>query len=119
MGAAAIDDAIAWCLLILAISIANAGDLLVACWVFLSVVCFGLGLFFVIRPPLEMIVEYIEKWAQNLKIENKLAAARGLQNNLFAFTICLMFMAAWTTALLGVHAIFGAFLFGNFSCHSH
>eukprot|EP01041_Mallomonas_annulata_P014007 gene14007-29828_t len=101
MGAAAIDDAIAWCLLILAISIANAGDLITALYVFLCVICFASGLFIIINPIFSALVTYVEA------SDNRL-----LKSNLFAFTICIMFLSAWTTALLGVHAIFGAFLFG-------
>jgi len=44
MGAAAIDDATAWCLLTLAISIANAGDIHVAGYVFATVVGFAVVL---------------------------------------------------------------------------
>lgn len=101
MGAAALNDAIAWCLLTLAISIANAGNLAVAGYVFLTVAAFALGLIVIIRPIFEYVVEYVEKMHNPT-----------MNNNLFAFTICIMFMCAWTTALLGVHAIFGAFLFG-------
>lgn len=35
-----------------------------------------------------------------------------MDNNLFALTLILVFLSAWTTQLLGVHAIFGSFLFG-------
>ena len=101
MGAAALNDAIAWCLLTLAISIANAGNMAIAGYVFLTVAAFALGLILIIRPIFEYIVEYVEKMHNPT-----------MNNNLFAFTMCILFMCAWTTALLGVHAIFGAFLFG-------
>lgn len=32
--------------------------------------------------------------------------------NLFAFILICVFLSAWTTQVLGVHYIFGAFLFG-------
>jgi Kef-type K+ transport system membrane component KefB len=35
-----------------------------------------------------------------------------MKNNLFALIIILVYLSAWTTNLLGVHPIFGAFLFG-------
>eukprot|EP01034_Spumella_vulgaris_P009371 gene9371-11895_t len=101
MGAAAIDDATAWCLLILAISIANAKNMNIAGLVFLCVFCYAMGLFFLIRPILAKIVHYVEG------LKNPL-----LNQHLFAFTLCLVFLSAWTTYLLGVHFIFGAFIFG-------
>jgi len=53
MGAAAIDDATAWCLLILAISIANAKNMNIAGLVFVCVISYGVGLYFIIKPMLE------------------------------------------------------------------
>ena len=101
MGAAAINDAVAWCLLTLAISIANAGDMKIAGYIFLSVLAFALGLLFLIRPLFEIIVTEVESWN-----------SKAWKNHLFAFTLILCFLCAWITALLGVHAIFGSFLFG-------
>jgi len=99
---AALNDAIAWCLLILAISIANAGDLITAFYVFLCVIGVGLGLFFLIKPI----------FAELVIIAEKADASPLLKGNLFAFTMILLFLCSWTLALLGVDAIFGAFLFG-------
>lgn len=101
MGAAAIDDATAWCLLTLAISIANAGDLSEAGYVFATVVAFALFLIFAVRPVFGVLVEYVEA-----------KQSEWWNSNLFCLTVMMLFMCAWTTSLLGVHAIFGAFLFG-------
>lgn len=101
MGAAALNDAVAWCLLILAISIAKAGNMSIAGFVFLSVIAFSAGLAFIVRPAFFKLVYLIESWNSTL-----------WSNYLFAFTLILVFLSAWTTALLGVHAIFGSFLFG-------
>ena len=101
MGAAAFNDAVAWCLLILAISIANAGDMSTAGLVFLSVCAFALGLFFLVGPLFSRLVRHIEATGDP-----------SMQGNLFCFTMILVFLCGWTTDLLGVHFIFGAFLFG-------
>jgi len=101
MGAAALNDAVAWCLLILAISLANAGDMSVAAWVFLSVVAFALGLWFIVRPGFEKLVSWME--SHNTK---------AMRNHMFAMTLILVFLSSWTTSLLGLDAIFGSFLFG-------
>lgn len=101
MGAAALNDAVAWCLLILAISIANAKDMAVAGYVFLSVAAFAIGLLVVVEPVLHRFVTYMESFN-----------SRSIRNHLFALTLIMVFICAWTTALLGLDAIFGAFLFG-------
>lgn len=101
MGAAAINDAIAWCLLILAVSIANSGDMRVAGYVFGSVCAFAVGMFCVIGPMFHKLVEKVESYN-----------SPKFNNNLFVFTLVLVFLSAWVTALLGVHAIFGGFLAG-------
>jgi Kef-type K+ transport system membrane component KefB len=112
MGAAAINDAVAWCLLILAISIASAGDMANAGYVFLAVIAFALGLFFLVRPALEYAVAYTEDWMHQLQNKGNATGARAIGGNMFALIICMLLICSWTTALLGVHAIFGAFLFG-------
>jgi len=101
MGAAAIDDAVAWCLLILAIAIANAGNLRTAAWAFLSTLALALGLVFLIRPVFWIFVKYIESFNSH-----------DFENFLFAFTICLVYVCAFITSILGVHYIFGGFMFG-------
>ena len=75
--------------------------MITALYVFLSVVALALGLFIIVRPIFSYIVKYAEA-SQNPRIKG----------NLFAFTLLLLFISAWSTALLGVDAIFGAFLFG-------
>lgn len=86
MGAAALNDALAWCLLILAISIANASDMNSAAWAFLSTVAFALCLFFVIQPLLSIFVARCE-----------LMNNKNIHDNLFIFTLMLVFLSAWTT----------------------
>ncbi|RYH28475.1 hypothetical protein EON65_12085 [archaeon] len=55
-----LNDAIAWWLLTLAISISNAGNMSIAGNVFLSVVGFACVLFFMVRSMFEMLVVYVE-----------------------------------------------------------
>lgn len=101
MGAAAIDDTMAWCLLTLAIALANAGELATSGYIFATIVGFALVLFLIVKPLFAELVAYIEAMHRP-----------DMNQNLFVLTLCLVFMSAWTTALLGVHAIFGSFLFG-------
>jgi Kef-type K+ transport system membrane component KefB len=101
MAAAALDDAMAWCLLALSIAIADGHNKSVGGQVFASVLAFVIGMIVLVRPIWGKIVLYLE--AKNHAFYDA---------NLFSFTICILFMCAWTTAVLGIHAIFGAFIFG-------
>jgi Kef-type K+ transport system membrane component KefB len=101
MGAAALNDAVAWCLLILAISIANAGNMLIAGYVFLSVLCMAIGMMILIQPLFHRLVTYVESTRSHV-----------MRSNLFALTLILVFLSAWTTTLLGLDPIFGSFIFG-------
>ena len=101
MGAAALDDAMAWCLLILSLSIANASNLSSAAWAFLSTVAFAVGLIVIVRPVFFRLVHEVESWH-----------SAKWNNYVYALTLILVFMCSWITSLLGVHYIFGPFLFG-------
>ena len=112
MCAAAIEDYAAWCFLIIALSMVHAEDMFTALYVFLSVLSLALGLFFFIRPILNYWVNIIETWASECRMKGHQTAAYLMHKNLFVFIICLVYLTSFTTALLGVHSIFGAFLFG-------
>lgn len=101
MAAAAINDALAWCLLVVAISVASAGGSAAAVYVFLTTAAFAAGLYFIVRPRFARLVEFIE--AQDSPF---------LMTNLYVGTIIVLFLCAWFTDLIGLDAIFGAFLFG-------
>eukprot|EP01035_Chromulina_nebulosa_P023072 gene23072-29896_t len=62
MGAAALNDAVAWCLLILAICIANAKNMSIAGYVFLCVLAMAVGLFVIVRPIFKVLVVYFESF---------------------------------------------------------
>lgn len=81
MGAAALNDAVAWCLLILAISIANAGDMATAGYVFATIVGFALVLFLAVAPLFARLVRFVESLDQS---------DAAMKTNLFAFTLVLM-----------------------------
>jgi len=86
MGAAALNHAIAWCLLALAISIASAGDMNTAGYIFACIVAIATVLMLVIGPILQRIVTYVEA-----------LDSPAMNSNLFALTICLLFICGWTT----------------------
>ena len=100
IAAAATDDAIAWCLLVLVVALINNPTKAVnAVYVFLIVVAFGIFLWFIIRPFFKYLV----------RRSNSDSGASQL--NVFLVLTC-MAMSSWFTQAVGVHSIFGAFMIG-------
>ena len=92
MGAAALNDAVAWCLLILAISMANATDMNSAAWAFLTTFGFAVILFFAVNPIFAFIVARLEE-----------TKTKKMHDNLFVFTLMMVFMCAWVTGTKRCH----------------
>ena len=101
MAAAAVNDCIAWCLLVLAVALASGTDTRMAGWVFLSVMAYAVGLFTVVAPAFHAFV----KWAESFN-------TKFADGNLFALMMMMVFLSAWTTQALGTDGIFGGFLMG-------
>ncbi|MEV1007477.1 cation:proton antiporter [Streptomyces sp. NPDC049881] len=99
LASAAIDDVLAWCLLAYVSAMVSAdGDYGELVRIAAFAVVYTLGMFLVVRPLLARLVwrwAASERWAALLVV---LSAG--------AMT------SAWLTSWVGVHAIFGAFLFG-------
>jgi Kef-type K+ transport system membrane component KefB len=89
IGCAAVDDVTAWCVLAGVVMLVRAGDLLELAVKVALVAIYVIGMLFVVRPLLQR--------------------ARSLH---FAAVLMLAIASAWTTELLGIHALFGAFLAG-------
>ncbi|MGI9120397.1 MAG: cation:proton antiporter [Acidimicrobiales bacterium] len=95
---AAIDDVTAWCLLAVVVAVVKStGVLDVVTTIGLSLV-FVAGMVLVVRPLLGRLA----KGGIGARLHPPVMAA------LFAG----LFLAAWTTEVIGIHAIFGAFLLG-------
>lgn len=96
MACAAVDDAIAWCLLIAVVALCTAGTPLAAVTAIGLVVALTAGLM-LLRPALR-----------------KLLARAGRDSDEFVLVILCAgaFLTAYATDLIGVHPAFGAFLFG-------
>jgi Kef-type K+ transport system membrane component KefB len=100
LACAATDDATAWCLLALAVGVAQAsvgGALLT---VGLTLV-FVLLMLFVARPQLQRFCAYYEH-----------RHADRLKPNPIAFVLLCLLLSAAATEAIGIHALFGAFLLG-------
>lgn len=96
---AAVDDVTAWCILAFVVSIVRATALTEAVVTTVLAVGYTLGMLLVVRPFLARVA------ARNTGRE-------GLTQNVVAVTFVLLFLSAWATELIGIHALFGAFLMG-------
>jgi Kef-type K+ transport system membrane component KefB len=99
LASAAIDDVTAWCLLAAVIAIAKtgslAGSLYTIAW---SAVYIGI-MIWVVRPFLRKIGEIY----RSVEVLNK---------SIVAFFLLVLIASALTTQIIGIHALFGAFLAG-------
>jgi len=98
LSCAAIDDVTAWCLLAFVASRAQASD---QNFLLNSGMCvlFILFMLFIMRP-------LFTKWIESLK------DSKSFTHNKMAVFVIAILLAALATEVLGVHAIFGAFLLG-------
>jgi len=97
LGAAAVGDVTAWCLLALVVGVAKAqigAAMLVLLWSALFVA----GMLLVVRP---LVAVYVRR-------HGDVPPARGT----IAIVIIGVLLASLTTEAIGIHAVFGAFLFG-------
>lgn len=96
---AAIDDITAWCLLAAVIAITKAGSFTSSLFVFLMAFIYIIVMFKVIRPLLQYLAD-IQPSKKNIS-----------KSTIGVFFIVL-FLSAYTTEVIGIHALFGAFLAG-------
>lgn len=114
-----------------------------AAYIFLSVVAFAVGMLLLVRPvwcrcvlaccgcrwmglarsvvcgghlTKRTITQSTNQTHKNRLIQyTEKSESRAFQTFLMALTFLIIFFSAWVTEILGVHAIFGAFLFGALS----
>ena len=99
LGSAANGDITAWCLLAVVVAIAQAGSMLSAIYNIGFSFIYLLLMFTVIRPFLRMIGHIYH---------NKEVVDKGL----VAFMFLLLIVSSYLTEILGLHALFGAFVAG-------
>src|SRR5690349_8878811 len=96
---AAADDVTAWCLLAAVIAIIQAGSFVSAVFtVFLSVI-YVIAMLKLVRPWLE-------------RLETQYASTESLNRTFAVISFVVLFLSALTTEVIGIHALFGAFLAG-------
>ncbi|MCO5609177.1 hypothetical protein L7F22_063400 [Adiantum nelumboides] len=100
MSAAAVNDVVAWVLLALAVALSGSGKSpLVALWVLLCGVAYVAFMFTVVKPLM-------------VKIARQATESEPVNETYVAMTLAAVLVAGFVTDAIGIHSIFGAFVFG-------
>ncbi|WP_163511411.1 cation:proton antiporter [Fodinicola acaciae] len=101
LASAAVDDIMAWSILAVVVAIAAAGASAGhgASWQILFAIPYLVVMFAVVRPLLKRLVDMRDK-------------AGRLTPSILAIVLTGVMLSAWATEWMGIHFIFGAFLFG-------
>jgi Kef-type K+ transport system membrane component KefB len=99
LACAAIDDAIAWCVLAFVVALTRAGGLGDALVTTALSIGFVAAMLFVVRPLLGRLVD-------------RISAPLTLTHDIVTAVIIAMLVSAWITEWIGIHLVFGAFAFG-------
>lgn len=96
---AAVDDVTAWCILAFVVAVARAHGVVQAAWTAGMALAFILAMVFLARPFLQ-------------RLGARVASREGLTTTVVAGTLAMLLASAAISELIGIHALFGAFLFG-------
>lgn len=95
---AAVDDVTAWCLLAFVVAVARAHGLSDALWTTGMALAFIGAMVWVVRPFLRRV--------------NTLVGPDGLSPQVLAISLVALLVSAGISEAIGIHALFGAFIFG-------
>lgn len=98
LASAAIDDVTAWCLLAIVVSVTQANWQSAVVTILLSV-AYIVFMFVIARPIFNRVVPLIERFEK-------------VTRTAMSVTFGLLMLSALITELIGIHALFGAFVFG-------
>jgi Kef-type K+ transport system membrane component KefB len=99
LACAAVDDVLAWSLLAIAIAVVDATGILDFPRIIVLSALFVAGMFVFVRPILARVVERYKRVGR-------------LTPDILAVLLIGLLVSSWLTAKIGIHQIFGAFLFG-------
>jgi len=99
LASAAIDDVTAWCMLAAIIAIAKTGSISGSLYTIMLSIFYVGTMIWVVKPFMKRIGEIY----RNSEVVNK---------SIVAFLFLIMILSALTTQVIGIHALFGAFLAG-------
>jgi Kef-type K+ transport system membrane component KefB len=96
---AASDDVTAWCILAILIALIRSGSGMNGLWVVSLVILYSAIMLVPVRKGLE--------WIQSVYEKQKIS-----YNTLMAILFSILLLSSWCTEVIGIHALFGAFLAG-------
>jgi Kef-type K+ transport system membrane component KefB len=99
LACAAVDDVLAWALLAVVVAIVSAGSLAGVAKIIALTIIFALVMFLVVRRLLQALVSRYERFGR-------------LTPEMMAVVLVGILASAWITEEIGIHFIFGAFIFG-------
>lgn len=99
IASAANDDVTAWCILAAVIAITKTGSFISSLYTILFSIVYVIVMLFIVRPFLKRVGEIYS----NSEVLNK---------SIVAFLLLILILSAFTTQVIGIHALFGAFLAG-------
>ncbi|MGY1770738.1 cation:proton antiporter [Blastococcus sp. SYSU D00813] len=99
LACAAVDDVLAWSLLAVVVAIVAATSFTGVVQILAFSVVFALVMFLVVKPLLRLLVTYHERFGR-------------LTPDMLALVLVGILVSAWVAEEIGIHFIFGAFLFG-------
>lgn len=99
------NDVVGWILLALCVTLVNSGAGLTALWILMVSVGYCLFLPFVVRPAFLWV------------LRKSGSLSNGPTQTVVALTVLLVLASSFFTAIIGIHAIFGAFMIGLICPH--
>ncbi len=100
IASAAVDDISAWSLLAAVIAIVKAGSFVSSLYIIILAVAYVLVMLFIVRPFLK-------------RIGDLHPTKESLNQPIVAIFILVLIISSWTTEVIGIHALFGAFMAGT------
>lgn len=99
IASAANDDVTAWCILAAVIAIAKTGSFISSLYTISFAIIYVVVMLFIVRPFLKRVGEIYS----NSEVLNK---------SIVAFLFLVLILSSFVTQVIGIHALFGAFLAG-------
>lgn len=97
---AAADDITAWCILAVVIAIVKAGSMVSSLYTIILAIAYVAFMVKMVRPFLK-------------KIGERYQSEKSLSKSLIALLFLVLLLSSFTTEVIGIHALFGAFMAGT------
>jgi Kef-type K+ transport system membrane component KefB/nucleotide-binding universal stress UspA family protein len=96
---AAVDDVTAWCILAFVVAAARSTGIGNAVLTTIVALAYIAAMILLVRPLL-------------VRMAARVATREAMTQNMVAIVLVMLFVSSWIAELIGIHALFGAFLFG-------